>query len=138
MDHDFLRRVRTTSVITGLALAWCIAVRWDFDAGVGWLLGCTWSLVNLYAITLVMRVTLSGERSRIRLLLVLAVKLPVLYGMGFFLLAIDRFPVIALLAGFTWPLLVIALKLLGRAVLRMDRRSSGGADLAAGKPQRQS
>ncbi len=138
MDHDFLRRVRTTSVITGLALAWWVAVRWHLDAGVGWLLGCLWSLVNLYAITLVIRVTLSGERNRIRLFLVLAVKLPVLYGIGFFLLAIGRFPVIALLAGFTWPLLVIALKLLGRAVLRLDRPSSDGADLTGGKPQRQS
>jgi len=137
VEHDFFRRVRRTSVITGLVIAWWVAVRWDLDAGVGWLLGCLWSLVNLYVIALVMRVTMSRERNRVRLLLVLAVKLPVLYGIGFFLLAIGRFPVIALLAGFTWPLLVITLKLLGRAVLRMDRRSNGGADLVVGKPQGQ-
>jgi hypothetical protein len=137
VDQDFLRRVRKTSVITGLVLAVVIAARWNLGAGIGWLVGCVWSLVNLYVIAVLVRTTMSGGKNRMRLGMVLALKVPVLYAVGFALLTIDRLPVVALLAGFIWPLIVIALKLLGRALLGMDRgmdRPRGSANLAAGRP----
>lgn len=134
-----MRRVRTTSLITGVALAWLVAARWNLGAGIGWVLGCLWSLANLYAISLVVRATMSGGKGRnIRLPLVLLVKLPVLYGLGFFVLTIDRLPTVAVLSGFTWPLIVITLKLLGRAVLKMDRpvAVSPSGDLTGEKARR--
>ena len=123
MGHDLLRRVTKTSVITGLLLFWVFVVYWDVAAGVGWLLGCAWSLVNLFFLALLVRTMMSrGPNRRLRLGLILMVKVPVLYGIGFVLLAGGWVPLVALLAGFVWPLLVITLKLLGRALLRMDDR----------------
>jgi hypothetical protein len=98
-----------------------VAVYWDIAAGIGWLLGLAWSVVNLYLIGLIVQTMLSrGPIRKLRIALVMIVKLPVLYAVGFVLLSSAWFPIASLLAGFIWPLVVIVLKVLGRAILRMD------------------
>jgi hypothetical protein len=121
MGIDFFRRVRATSVVTALLIFWFVAAYWNVGTGVAWLLGCLWSLVNLYFIGLLVRTLLSrGSARRLRIAIIFLVKVPVLYAIGFLLVTNGRLPLIALLAGSMWPLVVITLKVLGRAVLRMD------------------
>ncbi len=121
MGVELLRRVRKTSLVVGFILFWVVAVYWEVAAGVGWLLGLSWSLVNLYLIGLIVQAMLSrGPIRRLRIALIMVVKVPVLYAIGFVLFSIGWFPVASLLVGFIWPFVVIVLKVLGRAVLRMD------------------
>ena len=121
MGPEFLSRVRKTAIISGLFLSWIVAAYWDVAAGAGWAIGCVWSLVNLYFIGRIVRLTLSGgPKIRRRAAFLLMIKIPVLYGIGFVLLWSGWIPVIALLAGFTWPLIVSTLKILARAIMRMD------------------
>ena len=125
MDLDFLRRVRTTSIITALVLFPFAAVYLGVSWGAGWLLGCAWSLINLAAIGFFVReLTTPDKRRRTHLIVIFMVKLPVLYGLGFVLLYIGWLPVTSLLAGFIWPLVVITLKMVGRMLLGLDKRKA--------------
>ena len=55
-----------------------------------------------------------------RVVLIMFVKIPVLYGVGFLLLK-SGLAIPALLAGFIWPLSIIVMKAMGRMVLKMDK-----------------
>jgi hypothetical protein len=120
---EFLQRVRRTSIITGLVIFAVITTYFDFPAGAAWSLGCAWSLVNLLFIGLFVK-TLTAQNSRMRMVLIALVKVPVLYLIGFLLINTAYFPLPLLLAGFMWPLLVITLKGLGRLLLRLDSREA--------------
>ncbi len=121
MGFEFLKRVRKTSILTSLFLFVLVAAYLGLAAGLSWLVGCAWTLVNLVAIGwLVDTLCGRGETRRVRLVLIVLVKVPVLYAVGFLMLRSDYLPLFPLLAGFLWPLLVIMLKILGRALLRMD------------------
>ena len=123
MGLEFLQRVRKTSIITGLVVFAVIATYAGFPAGAAWVAGCAWSLVNLVFIGLFVK-TLTAKESRLRMVLIALVKVPVLYALGFLLISTGYFSLPLLLAGFMWPLLVITLKSLGRLVLRLDSREA--------------
>ncbi|HXV12664.1 MAG TPA: hypothetical protein VEC56_00530 [Candidatus Krumholzibacteria bacterium] len=120
IDGDFLRRVRTSSIAFGCVLAIPLATKFGWLAAGAWIAGGAWSIVNLAAIASVMRKVLTLEpRDRGAIVKALAIKFPVLYAIGFGLLAAGL-PVMWLLAGFAWPLLVAVLKAAGRSYLRLD------------------
>jgi len=121
MDLDLLSRVRKSASIFGAVLAIPFATYFGIDSALAWVCGIAWSLTNLYFITtLTKEVITAGDRSVRKIVLTLLIKFPVLYAVGFFFLAGLRFPVIWLVAGFTWPFFVLVLKGLGRAWLRLD------------------
>jgi hypothetical protein len=116
VGQGFLSRVRNTSIVTGLLIAWIIAAKWEVAAGAGWLIGCAWTITNLYFIGVIVRIALSRKpNSRLHAILATIVKVPVLYGIGFLLLSREW-----LLSGFMWPLIVSTLKILARTIMRMD------------------
>ena len=120
MGLEFLQRVRRTAVITGLILFPVITLYLGLAAGVAWVLGVAWSLVNIFFIGLLVRFTyVDGKKQRLRAALILLVKVPVLYFVGFLLLR-GSLPDFGLLAGSMWPLSVIALKFAARLVLKLD------------------
>ncbi len=120
LDGDFLRRVRLSTIVFGLILTAPLATKFGLSAAAAWLAGGAWSLVNLAAIASVMQRVLTLEpRDRSSILKALAIKFPVLYAVGFGLLAIGL-PPMWLLAGFAWPLMVAVLKAAGRSFLRLD------------------
>ena len=123
MDLDLLARVRTSASIFGIVMAVPFATYFGISNGAAWVCGIAWSLVNLHFITsLTKQVITTGDRHVLKLVLTLFLKFPVLYGVGFFLLAGLRLPVIWLVAGFTWPFFVLTLKGMGRAWLRLDEQ----------------
>jgi hypothetical protein len=120
IDGDFLRRVRTSSIAFGLVLAVPLATKFGWGAAGAWIAGGAWSIVNLAAIASVVRKVLTLEpRDRGAIVKTLAIKFPVLYAIGFGLLAAGL-PALWLLAGFSWPLFVAVLKAAGRSYLRLD------------------
>lgn len=126
MDLAFLARVRKMSAIVGAIAAVPVATYWGLWTGAAWIAGVAWSLVNLFFIGEVIRnVITAEERNMLRILVAVAIKFPVLYGVGFVLLWVEQLPVGALVAGFSWPFVVMVLKAAGRVYLRLDER---GAD----------
>jgi hypothetical protein len=120
LDADFLRRVRKSSIVLGLILAIPLAMSFGWKASLAWFAGGAWSLANLAAIaSIVRRVVTLEARDRAEIAKVLAIKFPVLYAIGFGLLA-SGLPTSWVLAGFAWPFAVALLKAAGRSYLRMD------------------
>jgi hypothetical protein len=119
---EFLERVRKTSIATGCLIALAVWLRWGPAHAAAFVAGFAWSLVNIHVIRLLVGLALDHAKSRkLRIAAVLALKVPVLYGAGYLLLAAVELPIAGVLGGFTWPLIVIVLKALGRIVLGLDR-----------------
>jgi hypothetical protein len=134
MDLAFLARVRRTSAIAGAVAAILVAVYWGPWIAAGWLAGVAWSLVNLYFIGEVIRgVITAEERDTMKLIVVLAIKFPVLYALGFLLLWLEQLPVAALVAGFSWPFAVMVLKAFGRVYMGLDETRSKERSNGEGK-----
>jgi hypothetical protein len=126
MDLAFLARVRKMAALLGAIAAVPVATYWGLWTAAAWIAGVAWSLVNLFFIGEVIRnVITAEERSTARILVAVSIKFPVLYGVGFLLLWLKQLPVGALVAGFSWPFVVMVLKAAGRVYLRLDDR---GAD----------
>ena len=122
MGLEFLDRTRKMSIITALVLFPVFRMYLDWASAGGFAVGCAWSLVNLHVLRLLIVAVTSEERDKRRLMLIVMLKAPVLYVAGFLALASGFFPVIAMLAGFLWPLFIITLKAMGRLVLRIDSK----------------
>ena len=120
LDADFLRRVRKSSIVLGLILAIPIATSFGWQVCVAWIAGSAWSVANLAAIASIVRRVLTLEaRDRAEIAKLLAIKFPVLYAIGFGILA-SGLPTAWVLAGFAWPFAVAVLKAVGRNYLRLD------------------
>jgi hypothetical protein len=89
--------------------------------GLGFLLGALWGAGNLYLIkTLIERVVRLGERDGMSIAVLMAVKFPLLYFIGYLILSRDWYPFLAPVLGFSLSLGVIVLKAGGRMLLRLD------------------
>jgi CHASE2 domain-containing sensor protein len=131
MGLEFLHRVlRATSVVGILAFAF-VAVYYNLNFAWGLLVGCAWGIGNFWALTrIITAVVRPGEVDRRRVLILAAIKFPVLYVAGYFILRSDWFPPISLLVGFTILFVVIVLKAAGRMFLRLDDRTKRNKPLA--------
>lgn len=133
MGFEFLDRVRKTSVATGFIVSLIVWMYIGPGAAGAFLLGCAWSLVNLHLLRVLVRLVVSDPKNhKLRIAAVLVLKAPVLYGAGYLLLQTGWLPVAGLLAGFVWPLSVIALKAAGRLVLGLDHTARAGAGSDSG------
>ena len=120
-DPGFLRRVRKSAIVLGIAVAAPIATYQGLMPMAGWLLGIGWSVVNLAATESIVRLVLTLEpRSKLRIARRLALKFGLLYGVAVVLLAVLHVPALWWAAGFTWPLFVAILKAAGRTYLGVD------------------
>jgi len=125
IDGGLLRRVRKSSIVFGLVLAFPLATSFGWGAPAAWLAGIAWSLANLAATASLVRKVLTLEpRDKPSIVKSLLIKFPVLYAIGFALL-VSGLPAQWTLAGFAWPLLVAVLKAAGRSYLRLDDTPRG-------------
>lgn len=121
MGFDFLARVRKSSIIFSLILFPVLSTYLGIGFGAGWIIGVAWSLLNILAITGLIKNTFVPEGKRyFKIALVFLAKFPLLYAAGFVALKSGYFPVTALLAGFIWPFFVMSMKALGRLYLKLD------------------
>jgi hypothetical protein len=88
-----------------------LSPRW----GAGFAIMGVWSVANLRALELLLRLAVTpGERQPIAILVAGIIKLPILYGIGAFVAIKGGFPPVALIAGFSVPLAVMVLKIGGQ------------------------
>ncbi len=92
--------------------------------------GGIWGLVNLLFISRLIKTTITAESVQHGRAIGLAlIKFPLLYFSGFCLLKITHFDPLYLVAGFTSILGIIALKVMGRAVLDLDDKNQNSGEL---------
>lgn len=119
--------MRATAVVGVLAFAF-VAVYYQIDYAWGLLIGCAWGMGNFWALTRVITAVVTpGEVDRRRAYILAAVKFPVLYVAGYYILRSDWFSPISLLTGFSILFIVVVLKAAGRMFLHLDDRSGRSA-----------
>ncbi|UCG60370.1 MAG: hypothetical protein JSV52_08520 [Candidatus Zixiibacteriota bacterium] len=123
LDLSFiLRTLKTTGVVLLIGAAFGLYYLGPWPS-LAFLSGGTWGMVNLIFITGLVRVTIRPEGVDTQKALGWAIiKFPLLYGAGYFLLKVPQFEPLHLLAGFSLLLLIIVLKVVGRAILGLDEK----------------
>lgn len=118
MGLDLIKRTYRTTAILAVLVFLYTWVYYSFPAAVGILTGTLWGCLNLFFITsLVTSFVRVGERDYTKIWILLLVKFPVLYSLGFLALKINYFQPLSFLIGFSLVLAVIVLKILGRYFL---------------------
>jgi hypothetical protein len=91
-----------------------------------------WSLANFAVLAVILRTVTDPKGVRTgRLIGWVALKIVGLYGLAVWVLLHRWFPLLAFLAGFSWPLVVVVLRALGPLVVR-GRTASTGDPLRSG------
>lgn len=121
MDLKFIDRVIRTTLILAAVLFPFFALYTKLNLALSILLGAIWGALNLWAIKIVIiSLTPGQKKSTVTGLLVLFLKLPVLYGLGYLLVTWSYLSVGGLLWGFSGILIVPLMKVLGRMYLGLD------------------
>ena len=83
--------------------------------------GGVWGMLNLMFISALVRSAIRPEAiNKLQVIGIAVFKFPLLYGAGYFLLKVPQFEPLHIMAGFSLLLIVIVLKVVGRAVLGLD------------------
>ena len=123
MDLRFIDRVIKSTLILAAILFPFFAVYISMNFALAVFLGASWGCLNLLAIRIIVVSLLTPHRKNLALgLIVLLVKLPVLYGIGYLLITWNYLPISGLLWGFSGILIVMVLKVLGRLYLGLDNK----------------
>lgn len=126
MDLAFvIRSLKLTALLAVLGFMFT-SVYLGAGWGLGFLLGAAWGIGNLYLIkTLIeLAVRLDGRDWTSVGVLVL-VKFPLLYGLGYLVLSRPWYPFWAPVIGFSLPLAVIVLKAMGRVLMHIEGPDAG-------------
>jgi len=118
MGLEFINRVARVSIILALIQLPFVMVHLNWQMAIGILMGCLWGAANLMLIKfLIIGIITSESASKRDILILGAIKFPLLYGIGYLLLKIGYFSPISLLIGFTNIFFVAFLKAMGRFLL---------------------
>ncbi|KPL01960.1 MAG: hypothetical protein AMJ90_07130 [candidate division Zixibacteria bacterium SM23_73_2] len=121
MGIEFINRVVKTSLIVSVIAFVFITFYYNFKFGSGILVGTGWSCLNLYFLANLIKEALNPQKpKKTKITLIILVKFPLLYFLGYLILRLNYFPVLSLLAGFTLIFLVIFLKALGKWFLSLS------------------
>lgn len=122
---DFITRtLKTTGVLLLIAFPFGLYY-YGLYPTLAVLSGGVWGLLNLMLIkTLVVAVIRPGGADWSRAALVMLFLFPVLFVAGYFLLTVENFTPLHLLIGFSAPLLVMVLKVLGRLLVGNSRKQN--------------
>ncbi len=123
MDISFIdRTLKTTAVLILLFLA-LGTLHFQFYDVLAVVSGAIWSIINLYFLALLIRATIRPEGpDKVVALVLLFIKVPLLYLAGYFLIQVPMFSLGYLVIGFSVPLAVMFLKVLGRVLLGLDNK----------------
>lgn len=118
VGHDFLNRIFRTSMVLSFGLGVVVAFYFGWRIGLDFTVGALWGSLSLKFFQLFVVEASRPEGVRPASLVAAAfLKFPLLYGGGGLYLAFARPSGEALLSGFTLVLVVIVLKVLGRALV---------------------
>ena len=123
MDLRFIDRVIRSTLILAAFLFPFFALYIGMNFALALLLGAFWGCLNLLAIRIIVVSLMTLYKKNVTLgLIILFVKLPVLYGIGYLLITWNYLSIGGLLWGFSGILIVMVLKVLGRMYLGLDNK----------------
>jgi hypothetical protein len=123
VDLQFVDRVIKSTLVLVALLFPFFALYFSMNFALAVLFGALWGCLNLLAIRFIVVSLLTPDKKNLALgLTILFVKLPVLYGIGYLLIAWNYPPIGGLLWGFSGILIVMVLKVLGRMYLGLDNK----------------
>ena len=129
MDLKFIDRVIKATLVLAAIFFPLLSIYIRVNIGVSVLLGAIWGSLNLLAIKYIVVFLLPGpDRKPLLGIIILFVKLPVLYLIGYFFVAWKYLSIPGLLWGFSSIFLVALLKVLGRMYLGMDNTKKNAID----------
>ena len=118
MGLDFINRIIRTSLILAALQYPFVALYVGWQMALGIMLGCAWGAVNLVFIKyIIVALITPNKASKRRIMILAAIKFPLLYAIGYLLLKVGYFTPMSLLIGFTMIFLVTFLKALGRFLI---------------------
>lgn len=125
MGLEFIDRVIKTTLVFAVLAAPFLMLYFGISLGLSFLIGALWGVLNLFAIKyIILSLVKPGKRRKTMGLMVLLFKIPVLYGLGYFLLKWDYLSVGGLLWGFSGILIISTLKAISRSILNLDKKIS--------------
>lgn len=104
--QGLIKKSMKLNILLALMAAFSFALMRKFSFSAGLLVSAAWSMVNFY-LTLNLFEIAALHKSKQRLLLLLLIKFPVLYLLGFLILISRFFPITSLLLGMSSILLVL-------------------------------
>ncbi len=114
MGLDFINRVAKVSIILAAIQFPFVSLYGGWLLAIGIVLGCLWGAANIILIKYIITGVLSPNPSnKVKVLILAAVKFPVLYGLGYLLLKVGYFSPESLVMGFSIIFLVASLKAVG-------------------------
>jgi len=123
VDLRFVDRVIKSTLILAAFLFPFFALYIGMNFALAVFLGAFWGCLNLLAIRIIVVSLLTPHQKSLTLgLIILFIKLPVLYGIGYLLITWNYLPISGLLWGFSGILIVTVLKALGRMYLGLDNK----------------
>jgi hypothetical protein len=121
VDLKFIDRIIKATLVLAFVLFPFLALYIKMNFALAVLFGAVWGSLNLLGLKIIMVSLMPGpERKPALGLLVLFLKLPVLYVIGYFLVTWHYLPVYGLLWGFSGVFIVALLKVLSRWYLGLD------------------
>lgn len=136
VDARFLRRVHVSSLLMTLLFAGVSAMTISPRWGLAFLLAGLWSTANLWVLERLLRSALVPVgRDVVTIVAAAVVKLPVLYGLLVWMLMRGGFEAVPMAIGLSMPLLVMVLKVIGRAITSRSTLPGSVARSAASTPQ---
>jgi len=125
MDFSFVgRTLRTTGAVSLLVLLFG-TFYFGFVPTLSVFTGMIWGIVNLYFLAMLVRAIIKpGEIDKVKALILIFVKFPLLYFSGYLMIVSNYFLPLHLLAGFTSVLVIIVLKAIGRVITKQDNLTS--------------
>ncbi len=122
---EFIKRVTLLSAVLSAVAFLFLSAYYQFPFALAFLLGGLWSALNLLAMTFMVQQLLRPKPIDWPVAMAsIFIKLPLLYGAGFFLATWDYLPKLGLVAGFSIVFAVIILKGLGRVILKLDEKEA--------------
>ena len=130
IDQDFVgRTLKTTGVVLLICSLFGIYY-FGLWPSIAFLSGGIWAMVNLIFTAGLIRAAIRPDGVDLSKAAGMAViKFPLLYAAGYFLLKVEYFEPLHLLAGFSLLFIVIVLKVVSRAILGLDENKQQNNDL---------
>jgi hypothetical protein len=123
MNVDFVDRVIKTSLILIAIVFPFAALYLKIPFALSLVFGCLWGCANLFLIRILVTRTLGVRiKSKFWIILIVFVKFPILYFLGYLLLKWTYLSPYGLLLGFTAIFIVTVLKVVSRSILKADSK----------------
>jgi hypothetical protein len=111
MGIEFINRAIIITLVLALIAMILVGTSYGWEQGLGVFAGATWGIINLFFIKRLMQSLISqNAKSYFSIVMLFALKFPLLYVLGFYLFRIEYFSPYSLVLGFSLFFLVLLIK----------------------------